>query len=134
MIGLSNKDWQAEVTATTSIAPGAKTATATGSAVDTAGFRRCMVVVEVGAWTDGTHTFKIQSSATSGGTFADDSAVLGSFTVVSGAGQQNAVQVVEVDLDKLANRWIKVISTVSGATTGAIYGAAVVGFNKRIAG
>lgn len=133
-VGLSNKDWNNEVALTPSIVPGAKTATTNGTAADTAGYRRCAVVIEAGVWTDGTHTFKIQSSATSGGTYADDPAVLNAFTVISGAGQASATYWVEVDVDNLLNRWIRVVATVAGATTGAVYGATIVGFNQRIAG
>lgn len=134
MIGLSNKDWQNELDIQAVLLPGAKTATATSSAVDTSNYRRALVVVEVGVWTDGTHTFSLTSGATSGGSFTNDTNILGSFPVISSAPTASKTYVFMLDLDNLAGRWVKVVSTVAGATTGAIYGATIIGFNQRIAG
>lgn len=134
MIGLSNKDWAAECAMTASLVAAARTASANGTAADTANLRRAVVVINAGVITDGTHTFKIQSSATSGGTYADDSAVLGSFTQLTSGAGGSAAYAVEIDIDNLANRFVRVVVTVSGATTGGVYSATIVGFNQRIAG
>ncbi len=101
--------------------PAATTATFTGSGVDTAGYEAVACLFQTGAYTDGTHTPKLQDSDDNS-TFADVAAanLIGSFTAVSGAGQQNAIQEVGYIGGR---RYIRLVVTVSGATTGAVYGA-----------
>jgi hypothetical protein len=123
------KDVAHNVTVTAIINAAAKNATTTSSAVDltTAEAEATAVLLVVGAWTDGTHTPKIQDSDDNV-TYADYTPVVGSFTAISGSGQQNATQLVNYNGGK---RYIKVVVTVSGATTGAIYGAYLVQANPR---
>lgn len=52
------------------LVPAARTATATGSAVDLAGFDAVAVVVNVGAVTDGSFSIEVQESDASGSGFA----------------------------------------------------------------
>lgn len=107
-----------------SIAPGAKTATATGTGVDTSTFESVAVIIDSGAWTDGSHTPKLQDSADNS-TFADVTAANldGTFTAITSSG--TASQVYKVGY-KGAQRYVRAVVTVSGATTGAVYGAAIV--------
>lgn len=79
-----------------------------------------VAVLEVGAWTDGSHAFKLQDSPDNTN-WTDVSATFlqGSFTTVAGAGQQNAVQ--KVGYLGTA-QYVRAVSTVSGTTSGAIYG------------
>lgn len=107
-----------------SIAPGAKTATASGTGVDLRFYSSALVLLDVGAWTDGTHTLKIQESDDNS-SYTDVAAedLQGAFTAISGAGHANAVQKVGYIGYK---RYIRAHVTVAGATTGAIYGATVV--------
>lgn len=109
--------------------PSATIATFTGTGVDLSGFESAACLFQVGAWTDGTHTPKLQDSPDNS-TWADVTAgnLIGSFTAVSGAGQQNAIQ--EVGYIG-SQRWLRLVVTVAGATTGAVYGAAVVQGNAR---
>ena len=103
-----------------SIKPGAKTSTATGIAVDMANCNANFIAIVPGTITDGTHTPKLQECATSGGTFTDVAAgdQVGTFAAIA----TDTVQMVSY----IGNlRYIKVISTVSGATTGGVYGATV---------
>lgn len=112
--------------------PAATTATFTQTTgTDLSKYRKASILLSAGAWTDGTHTPKIQTSATVGGTYADDTAVLDSWTAIGAAGQQNQVYKVDIDVDALANRFLKLVVTVAGATTGAVYGAVLVGELKK---
>lgn len=136
------KDFAHNVAISPIINAAAKNATTTSSAFDlstVAEGEAVAVALVVGAWTDGTHTPKIQDSADNV-TFADYTTAVSEtsdgttltagtgFTAISGTGQQNQTQVVNYSGGK---RYIKVIVTVSGATTGAIYGAYVVQANPR---
>ena len=80
-----------------------------------------MVVIDVGLWTDGTHTFEVQES--------DDDT---SYTAVAAADLQGTEPVVDDATDDAqvyelgylgSKRYLRAISTVASATTGALYGA-----------
>ena len=114
---------KAIVAAVQSIAPGAKTASVTGTGVDLQGFDSALVLIDVGAWTDGSHTPKLQESDDNS-TFTDVAAgdLDGSFTAITASG--NGSQVYQVGyIGK--KRYIRVYVTISGTTTGAVYGAAI---------
>jgi hypothetical protein len=107
------------------VAPAAHTSTVTSTGIDRTAYENgidsTVCELTVGAWTDGTHTPKIQDSPDNT-TWTDVAATYlqGSFTAISGSGQQNAVQ--KVGYLGL-QRYVRAVVTVSGATTGAIYGA-----------
>jgi hypothetical protein len=124
------RDLKDNIDTVPSIHPGAKTASANGAGVDLQGYDAAMCLLAVGAWTDGTHTLKLQESDDNS-VFSDVAAadLQGAFTVISGAGQQNAVQRVGYIGSK---RYIRAATTVAGATTGAIYGAAIVRGSARL--
>jgi hypothetical protein len=123
------RDLYNRVDAAASLHPAARSASANGTGVDLQGYEACEVVVEFGAWTDGTHTPKIQESDDNT-TFTDVAAAdqLGSFTAVSSAAGQNAVQRVGYRGSK---RYLRVVMTVAGATTGALSAAQVLRGCKR---
>lgn len=75
------------------LAPAVRTAIATGSTVDLAGFESAAAVVHFGAFTDGTHTASLQDSA-DGTTFVAVSTanLIGTFTAITGTVQNNTVQ------------------------------------------
>jgi hypothetical protein len=80
-----------------------------------------VVLVDVGAWTDGTHTFALQDSPDNS-TWTAVASVFqqGSFTAIAATGQQNAVQKVGYIGTQ---RYVRVVDTVTGApATGASYG------------
>lgn len=114
------KDLQNNLNVVTSLGPAARTASANGTGVDLSGYGGAMVIFQVGVITDGTHTPKIQESD-------DDS----TYTDVAAADQEgtlaalasNTVQRVGY---KGVKRYLRTVVTVSGATTGGVYGAAVV--------
>jgi len=103
-----------------SIAPAARTATVNGSGVDLRGYDAAMLVFHPGTITDGTHTPKLQESD-------DDS----TYTDVATADQDGtladlASNVIQRVGYKGAKRYLRGVVTVSGATSGGVYGAGVV--------
>lgn len=107
-----------------SLAPAARTASANGTGVDLRGYNSALAVIDAGAYTDGTHTPKLQESDdNSSFSDVDSGDLLGSFTAIAGSGQQN--QLFKVGY-KGAKRYVRVVMTVAGASTGAVYGASIV--------
>lgn len=106
-------------------APQVLTATNTPVAIDTAGYQEALVVLHVGAWTDGTFTTTVTHCATSGGTYA---AITGAaFTVVDGAPDDATIYVGRINLAQSGvERYLKVLCTVTGTpTTGVLIGCTV---------
>src|SRR4051812_29715472 len=126
------RDLKNRVSTAVSIAPAVRTATVNGSGVDLQGYEAAMAVVHFGAYTDGTHTPKLQESSDNS-TFADVAAgdLIGSFTAVSAAGGANTIQQVGYRGSK---RYVRVVLTLSGTTTGAGSGATVVRGRARSLG
>lgn len=112
--------------ATQSIAPAAHIATATGTSVDLGEARTAEIIVNCGTVTDGTHTLSVQESDDNT-TFTAVAAadLLGSLPALT---TSNGDQVHEVGYIG-HKRYLRAVATVSGATTGAVYGVAIqVGF------
>lgn len=113
------------------LTPQASTATRNGADVDLSGFEAVVFNLLSGTITDGTHTPKLQEADDNGsgapGTYADVAAasLIGSFSAITtGAGNGgSAVQEVGYIGGK---RWVRIVMTVSGATTGGVYGATAV--------
>ncbi|QTI79013.1 hypothetical protein IAI58_15465 [Roseomonas marmotae] len=112
--------------------PAARIANTNGNAVDLLGFGTAAVFVTFGAWTDGTHTPKLQESDNGSTGWTDVAAIdmAGSFSAVSSAAGQNAVQRASYIGNK---RFIRPVLTVASATTGAIVGVHVVRGNPTAA-
>lgn len=123
------RDLKDNIDAAISLNPAAGTASRTGSGVDLQGYDSAMAIVQVGAWTDGTHTAKLQES-TDNTTYTDVSASnqQGTFTAVSGTAGQNVVQRVGYIG---TSRYVRVFVTVAGATTGALSTATIVRGNPN---
>lgn len=117
------------------VAPAAYTATQTSAAVDLSKYRRAFVLIHAGDWTDGSFTPKIQTSATSGGSYADDTMLAGSdaWTVIDGETPDDQVYKIDLDLDLADARYGKLVVTAAGTTTGMVYGAVLVGELKKSA-
>lgn len=105
------------------LAPAVRTnGTANGTDIDTSGFESVSASVHFGAYTDGTHTPKLQEADDNGsgapGTYADVAAagLIQSFTAVAAAGGANTLQEVGYIGGK---RWVRIVMTTSGATSGA---------------
>jgi len=112
------KDLYHRIAPVQSLAPTATAATRTGTAIDLQEYESATVELSVGAWTDGTHTPKLQDSPDNS-TWTDVAAgnLLGTFSAIAGTNAQNAVQLVGYIG---AQRYIRPVITVSGATTGAL--------------
>lgn len=114
------RDQKSDVDFKSSIAPQAAiTATATGSSVDLLGYEAATVILNVGVITDGTHTPKLQESADNV-TFTDVVAadLVGAFAAIASSTNQRVGYIG-------SQRYIQVVSTVSGASSGGYYSAAV---------
>ena len=111
------------------LAPAAHTASADGTSVDLKGFSSATVLIDVGVWTDGVHTFEVEHAPDDGtgaaGTFAAvaDADLIGAEPVVDGAADDDQIYKIGYHGDK---RWLRVAVTVSGETDGAVYGVSVV--------
>lgn len=122
-------DLASNVDVVQSLGPAARNASANGAAADLRGYDSAMIVVSFGTWTDGTHTPSVQHSV-DGTTYttvaaSDLSATLNA--VSSGAGS-NTVQRVNYSGER---RYVRVVMTVAGATTGAVSTAEIVRGNPR---
>jgi hypothetical protein len=119
------RDLQRKISFVKSFYPAPQTATVTGTGVDLTGYESAVAIVHVGAYTDGTHTPKLQESSDNS-IFADVAAadLLGSFSALAA----NVLQPVGYTGQK---RYIRVLVTVAGATTGALYGAVVIRGDAR---
>lgn len=125
------KDLYNNQTSVQSLKPAARTASANGTGVDISSYEGAMAVIDVGAWTDGSHTFELQESD-------DDS----TYTAVAAADLQGTEPVVDgaPDDDQIyelgylgSKRYLRVATTVSGTTTGAVYSASIVRGHPHVA-
>lgn len=100
-----------------SLAPAARTATANGTGVDLKNAIENMFVFPCGTRTDGTHTPKLQDSPDNS-TFTDVTSdnQVGSLVALTSNTYQQVSYIGSA-------RYVRCVSTVSGATTGAVYGA-----------
>lgn len=107
------------------ISPAAANASVTGTGIDLASYGSTLIVFDVGAITDGTHAPKIQES--------DDNAI---FTDVAAAdligSLSNLATGVIQEIGYIGKkRYIRPFVTVTGATTGGVYGAVAIGGDAR---
>lgn len=115
----NQRDIHNDMAISTSLAPAARTASANGTGIDLAGYRAIGVCVVVGTITDGTHTPKLQES--------DDNS---SFSDVAAADQSGTFAALASSTNQEVSylgtkRYLRAVSTVSGATTGGVYAAVV---------
>jgi hypothetical protein len=118
------RDFAHSVLAKPDLAPAARTnGTVNGSDVDRSGYEAVTGYVHFGTWTDGTHTAKFQEADDNGsgapGAYGDVAAgdLIQAFTAVSAGGGSNTIQEVGY---KGVKRWVRLVMTTSGATTGAL--------------
>ena len=122
---MASMDFKNNVLIAHSIAPAVRTnGTVNGTGVDLLGYEGAAMIFHAGAWTDGSHTPSLQESDDNSSFSAVAAADLhGSFTAVTGSGQQNATQIVGY---KGSKRYVRASLLTSGATTGALSGACIV--------
>lgn len=80
------------------------------------------------SFTDGVHTVKMQASENNA--TADEQAAIDAYADITGASVVVSAAGVTVLRFASPKRWVRAVSTVSGTTTGAIYGV-VIGAQKR---
>lgn len=121
---MAYRDLRSNVDSVNSIPPAARTATINGTGVDLRGFEGAMVVVNYGAWTDGTHTPSLLESDDNTTYTAIAAADLqGSFTALTSAGGNNTTHRVGYSGTK---RFIRPTLTIATATTGAVSAISIV--------
>lgn len=127
---MTTRDLLRKILVTPSLAPAVRTnGTATGTAVDLRGFDSAVLAVSFGTWTDGTHTPSAVHSV-DGTTYTACAAsdLDGAFAAVSSAAGNNTVQQVGYIG---AQRYVKVVMTTTGATTGALSHAGIIAGTPR---
>lgn len=119
------------IDAVQSIPPALYAAAQTGAAVDLKDFNSATVLIDVGAWTDGTHTIIVEESALPASGFAPvaDADLLGTEPVIDGADDDAQLYLIGYVGSK---RYIRVVTTENGGT-GAVLGAAVIRGAPRVA-
>jgi len=131
------RDLKSNFDAAQSIKPaGARTASVNGEEVDLLEYGSALVLVNLGDWTDGSFSFKVQERELTSDAWADVDAedLVGAFTVVDGADDDNTVQRVSYIGDK---RRIRVVASEAGGSpapgTGLVFDALVVRGNPTMA-
>ena len=122
---MANIDVISRVDVDQSILKAAKTASENGASFEIADYHSVGVIIDAGAWTDGTHTFTVQESDDNStwAAVADADLYYDSEPVIDGAADDDQKYKIGYKGNK---RYMRVITVVSGATTGAIYGALIV--------
>ena len=102
------------------LAPAARAASATGSSVDLSGFEAVEIVALVGTISDGTHALTVEESD-DGSTWSAVAAsdLLGSFANLASNTPQRVGYIG-------GKRYLRVKTTVTGATNGGVYGVSVI--------
>ncbi len=115
------KDLKNNIEVYNSLVPAARNASANGLGYDATKVNGVVAVVSIGALTDGTHTFRLEESDDNT-TFTTVAAgdLIGSFV----NGTANSVQRVGYIGIK---RYVRVVHTVAGGSTGAITAAQIIG-------
>lgn len=121
------QDLYHKIRPTQAILPVVQTSTVTGISVDLAGFESAVVFINMGELTDGTHTPKLQDSSDNinwTDVVAGTGSQLGSFSALVANTPQTVGYI-------NGRRYVRVLVTVSGATSGGLYGATVIAGNAR---
>lgn len=125
---MAQKDLKNRLAFAQSVNPAAKTASASGTSSDLAGYNSLVYRWQVGTVTDGTHTPSLEESD-------DDS----TYTAVAAADiQGTAAALVSNTAQTLgylgAKRYVRPKTTVATATTGGVYGVtAILGHPRNVA-
>ncbi len=103
-----------------SLAAAARTASANGASVDTASHTSVTVLVQPGTITDGDHTPTLEESDVSGSGFTTVAAedLIGSFSDLVTDTNQEVAYIG-------AKRFVRAVSSVSGASTGGVYAISI---------
>jgi len=130
------RDLYSNLDAAQSIAPAARTVTVNGAEVDILNYDSALAVLDLGAYTDGDWSFKLQHRELTTDAWADVPAAMqvGEFESVASAAGQNKTQRVGYigDLCRL-----RLVGTEAGgspaASTGLVFGGVILRGNPRMA-
>ena len=119
------RDLKNNIDAAHSLEPAVRpTGTYNGTSVDLAGYHAALLLLYVGAYTNGTHTPTLEHSDDNVSfTTASAAELDGSFTPISSAGSANSVQRVGYRGSK---RYVRAVMTVASGATGAASAALIV--------
>lgn len=119
------RDIDKDISVAQTLTPAARTATATGTTVDLAGFNVAAFVVAAGTVTDGTHTPDPEES--------DDGSAWSNIAAQHLSGTPAAIVTGAVqEIGYLGSkRYVRMNVTVAGATTGGVYGCHVIRSGAR---
>lgn len=117
---MATVDMYNNLSAVTTLSPAARTASENGATVDLQGYEGALIQAIVGTITDGTHSLTVQESD-DGSTWSNvaSSDLQGSFSDLASDTNQKVGYLG-------TKRYIRVNATVSGATSGGVYGVIVV--------
>jgi len=121
---MANIDVLSALTAGPSLVSTARTAGISGAAIDISDYHGFGVVVNLGAYTDGTWTFSLEESDDNS-TWADSTDFFGEGISAVVAGSQD----IKVGY-KGNKRYVRLKAEVTGATTGMVFGATNVAGRK----
>lgn len=119
------RDIDKAISVVTTIEPAASiTATTTGAAVDTAGYRSACVVIHTGVHTDGTFTPTLEESDASGSGYTTVAAgdLTTAFTAVTSSNDQTIYKVGYLG----SKRYLRLVMTETVASAGAFFTAVIV--------
>lgn len=123
------RDMYQELAPAVSLAPAARTASANGTGVDLQNSQGNMIMITAGTITDGTHAFSIEDSSDNSSFSAAAAAdVVGSLTSFTSGTSSGTVREASYIGSK---RYIRVVVTASGTTTGGVYSAVVLRARHR---
>jgi hypothetical protein len=123
------KDLYNNLSVAQSLPAAARTASANGAGVDLQGFEGALVIISTGTITDGTHAISIEESSDNS-TFTAVAAgdLLGTAPSIGAANDNVDYKVGYIG----SKRYIHVVTTASGTTTGGVYCAVVAkGFGRH---
>lgn len=97
---------------------------------DNSGYQGAMFMVHTGTMTDGTHTIDVQESDASGSGFASVGAanLLGTPPAIASTDDNKIFEIGYLG----GKRYLRVAVTVSGATSGGVYGSTIILGDPRV--
>jgi len=109
----------------TSLAPAARTSSANGTGVDLQGYDGAVAIIDVGAFTDGSHVITLEHATASGGTFTTVAApdLIGTLPTINQVGNGNQTYKAGYVGTK---RFLRAVTTVANGSTGCVYGITIV--------
>lgn len=129
------RDQSKELSEVQSVYPQAVTSTKTSTTIDLAGYESVTILIDVGTWTDGTHTFSIQDSDDDSSYTATAAAdLVGTLPVVNGTTKHRQIYEIGYVPKAAEHRYLQVVNTVTASpSTGLVYGVVAVRGRPRTA-